>query len=575
MMRGIGEKIIKNMTGFVLLGICLVAYYIWMPGGDDTTFHLGRIVYEAEMMEKYGIAKIPYRIFPSILYGYGYAAPLFYCDLFIYPFAGLIYLGVNKLVAYKMMVICIILLAFLNAFTGIYEWKKNSGLAWVGGFLFILHPYFITDIAKRAAIGEAFALAFLPLVLCGFYQILSKRYRKGTIMLALGMSAVICSHVISTFLLLIFMSILCSWKIREILSDRRCIGSIFKAAVICAGLTMWYWLPMLEQFSSTQFLFSAEASYTNRRVSLYDLFVPYRIEEWLKEGAQSNIRYSPGGMIWLVIITVIFGICSSSVRKSRLIRSIVIFEIIIFLLSSEKTICRVTEKVLGMIQFPWRWYILLVPISVIGFIEIIDLMQGNAKRVLQLISVSAALLTAVLEIAEFDFVPFNETRGYLALFETDAFNGEMDLLYIPNVAFSTGAFYQDFFNNDEPVVNDITCDLTYTRADNDFVIQEISTGQTNFSITFPLFMYKGYSAENLLTEEGYEVTESDIGLVQVNIENYNGGDIRVYYKGTLAQKVSLYISQIAVCALLIYLCVNCIFLTFCIGSCKLKVEQIK
>jgi hypothetical protein len=84
---------------------------------------------------------------------------------------------------------------------------------------------------------------------------------------------------------------------------------------------------------------------------------------------------------------------------------------------------------------------------------------------------------------------------------------------------------------------------------------------TDFSIIFPLFMYKGYVAENLFTGETYEVIESDTGLVQVNIENYSGGDIRVYYKGTLAQKVSLGISKIVVCALLIYLCVNLIFLS--------------
>jgi hypothetical protein len=266
-------------------------------------------------------------------------------------------------------------------------------------------------------------------------------------------------------------------------------------------------------------------------------------------------------MIWGVIIMVIFGICSSTVRKSRLIRNIIILEIIILLLSSEKTICRITEKVFGMIQFPWRWYILLVPISVIGFIEIIDLMHGKVKIALRMIAVAVALLIAVLDVAQFDFVPFYETRVYLALFADDSFNGAMDLLYVPNAAFESGAYSMDFYENDEPVIKDAVYDLAYTRNENDFVIQEMNMESTDFSIIFPLFMYKGYVAENLFTGETYEVIESDTGLVQVNIENYSGGDIRVYYKGTLAQKVSLGISKIVVCALLIYLCVNLIFLS--------------
>jgi hypothetical protein len=266
-------------------------------------------------------------------------------------------------------------------------------------------------------------------------------------------------------------------------------------------------------------------------------------------------------MIWIVIITVIFWICSPAVRKSKLIRNVVVFEIMILLLSSAKVLCSITEPVLGMIQFPWRWYILLVPISVIGFIEIIDLMQGKAKRALWLIAVAAALLTAALDIAEFDFVPFNETRGYLALFEIDSFDGVMDLLYAPNAAFVSGASSMDFYENDEPVVNGTVYDLAYTRDENDFVIQEMRTEMTDFSIIFPMFMYKGYVAENLLTGETYAVIESDNGLVQANIENYSGGDIRVYYKGTRAQKVSLLISQISASVLFIYLCINWIFLS--------------
>ena len=69
------------------------------------------------------------------------------------------------------------------------------------------------------------------------------------------------------------------------------------------------------------------------------------------------------------------------------------------------------------------------------------------------------------------------------------------------------------------------------------------------SIELPLIYYKGYAAS--LDGISIPVTESSQGLVQIPIDR--SGRVEAYYKGTLVQKLSFYITILSIFVLCSYI----------------------
>ena len=74
--------------------------------------------------------------------------------------------------------------------------------------------------------------------------------------------------------------------------------------------------------------------------------------------------------------------------------------------------------------------------------------------------------------------------------------------------------------------------------------------ETPAKIELPLVYYKGYKAINAESKE-FPIEESDHGLVEVSADKSTG--IKVYYEGTLVQKVSWYSSLFSIFILIGYI----------------------
>lgn len=177
--------------------------------GHDVRFHLMRI---EGLREGLLSGQFPVRIQPYWLDGYGYAASVFYGDLFLYFPALLRIAGFTVQGAYNTF------LFFVNAATCLlayWSFKKifrseNAGL--LGAALYTLSAYRLTDLYVRSAVGEFCAIMFLPVLLAGVYGILfddTRRpaFQKVWIAPALAIAGIGYSHVIScvtagTFLIL-------------------------------------------------------------------------------------------------------------------------------------------------------------------------------------------------------------------------------------------------------------------------------------------------------------------------------------------------------------------------------------
>lgn len=154
------------------------------------------------------------RMGTSLDNGYSYPTPIYYCDFFLYPVAFLYY------------------------------------------------------------------MTFLPLIVVGVYLIYnSKKLRINEwIYLALGMSGIILSHVLTCEIVVVNLIILCIVLLKRTLKKER-IMAFIKAAIMCLVLTIWYLLPFIDYFVSQETIVQAGDlrlldNSSQEIIDIFQLFAP-------------------------------------------------------------------------------------------------------------------------------------------------------------------------------------------------------------------------------------------------------------------------------------------------------------
>lgn len=154
------------------------------------------------------------RMGTSLDNGYSYPTPIYYCDFFLYPVAFLYY------------------------------------------------------------------MTFLPLIVVGVYLIYnSKKPRINEwIYLALGMSGIILSHVLTCEIVVVNLIILCIVLLKRTLKKER-IMAFIKAAIMCLVLTIWYLIPFIDYFVSQETIVQAGDlrlldNSSHEIIDIFQLFAP-------------------------------------------------------------------------------------------------------------------------------------------------------------------------------------------------------------------------------------------------------------------------------------------------------------
>lgn len=128
-----------------------------------------------EMGKALSDGMFPVRWVADLGYGYGYPIFNFYAP-FAYYIGGIItVIGVDTLIATKLMIVFGILTAGITAYFFARQLWGDSG-AFLSAILYIYAPYHAVQIYVRGAVAELWAYAFIPLV---FYSVLmTARYGK-------------------------------------------------------------------------------------------------------------------------------------------------------------------------------------------------------------------------------------------------------------------------------------------------------------------------------------------------------------------------------------------------------------
>ena len=243
---------------FVLFSsfLCAIGEYRTV-GGDDFSFHISRI---ASMVNEIRYGHIPVWYQSDAICGYGYISPLMYGSIFLYIPTVMHLLGMPLSVSYN---IYIFIVNCATCFICQYSFKrlfKKNRYAVLGTALYLFSAYRIINIYIRSAVGEYTAMAFLPLVLYGFYKIYFENKKicfKDTLPLIIGITGIIESHVLTVEMSILFIGLFALIHMKRTI---KILIPLLQALFTVIGINLFYIVPFIDTYRQELNISSREVS---------------------------------------------------------------------------------------------------------------------------------------------------------------------------------------------------------------------------------------------------------------------------------------------------------------------------
>ena len=526
------------------LGLALLFVLPWLMKDQlgiehDTFFHLSRIEGMARSLQA---GHFPPYIYPYKNNGFGYAAPLFYCDLFIVLPALLYLCGLPLSCCYQGFVFLVTACTAFTAEKLAWRLGSNRKAAVTAAAAYLFANYRITDAYVRSALGELTAMIFLPMLLSGMYLLLEKQDARGETLLTLSLCGLVFSHnltfIMAAVLLLVFVA----------LYRKGLPGTIwqagFRSALKAFLLTAWFTLPMIEQLASQSFYLSYYAGGSDlagNALNLSQYFVNRTVFGYsgLQYGPEMQMTVNPG---WELMLLPLFWLHFRNQAEHRVFVSRCLAAGLICLLLPLRYIPWDYLVFLRVLQFPWRLMTLASVLLMVPLAGLLSALPQRGRPFLQyglLAVILAEGCVHVLPVLDRPFTISSATQY------TDITEGKLTDPYYSATYMRVELAGGDYipigspdFRGFEPVIRDAAgydAGITYTRAD-DTLTFTISDEAGTYLL--PVTWYKGYQVykdnKPLVTQPGLDRL--------VSFDAAGPGTYTCRYSGTLVQKAGLALS---------------------------------
>lgn len=331
----------------------------FFPIHDNT-----QIVRVQQMSQALQEGQFPVRWVGDLGYGFGYPIFNFYAPLAYYIGAFFNLIGFNVLLATKLMFVVGILLSGISMYFLAREfWGEVGGI--LSALFYVYAPYHAIDIYVRGAVGEFWAMAFLPLVFYGLYKLIQKKKWPWVVISSLAYAAVILSHNLTAIITVLFVFLIglvlfiFSKKKKELVIN--CLLFI----VLALGLSAFYWLPALSEMNLTKVFgqIGGGADWRDHFVFLDQLWA----SPWGFGGSASGRLDGMSFMIGKIhIIFTAFSLLTAAwfwkERKKKaffsLLISLSLFILSVFFTNQLSSFIWKRIPFLAFIQYPWRFLII-------------------------------------------------------------------------------------------------------------------------------------------------------------------------------------------------------------------------
>ncbi|TFJ71775.1 glycosyltransferase family protein [Carnobacterium maltaromaticum] len=530
-------KLSGKKIGGIIIILILISFISSIPfvffnqlyTQHDYAFHISRL-------ESYFESVKQLEFFPKIFYelgnGGGYAVDLFYPSILLLPYTLFRLIGLSTgtslALFYFLLNFFIAGSSFLLGFN-IFKKIKPSILV---SLIYTLSTYRFHDEIIRGALGEVFGFAFLPLAFLGLYSILFTD-TKQWYYLPIGMSLLITSHVLSAYMMFLFILpfILYKYLIKQSLNEfLGRLKIIFVSGMWTFFIVAWQLLPILEQ----SLRFKYNYSNTVLSTSVDSLPTVLKVSFFSNIGGKPEITNNIGTFL-IIMVFIAWGMFF---KLDRYAKTGLVFSTILLIMTTNLFPWRFFQNTpVKMIQFPYR-LLLFCTLFLAILVAYIFVKNFQSKNAIFLI-----LTTCIIGLA------LNLNYSYNPNFVT--INNITDVAKEPN-SFGGGQEYVKQGHNYNTVVpkNSLDVEIDGNQKITNFKIKRVKNrleisgdAQSPTIIKTPFLYYYGYEVINQRGEK-LKTLEQD-GRVAFEIPK-GQNKIIVEYKSTLVQKVSMVVSIFAI-----------------------------
>ena len=550
--RGIDKREVEAILLVALIASLPLGLH-YLLNGQDMEFHLLRI---EGLYEALRCGQFPVRMHPNYMEGYGYPTGIFYPELFLYFPALLRLMGVPLMHAYKWFVLVQnIATAGVAWYSGKILLRKKTDAA-VFCLLYTLVPYRLINTYYRAAVGESLAMIFLPLIVAGMYLLLAntdldrRTTRHAVVLLVIGMTGVLQSHILSCELVAIFVigAILLCWK----RFWRKKVWLSFAGAVgITVMLNLWFLIPFISAAGlEVKVLLMTPGILTHQGLNIWQLFafLPEASGHSmsLQEGIAGEMPFQLGWAVVLLMLFAMYGIATMWKNRKESRNGLGVVVTCLGLVALWMTthlfpwdmVGRIPKigKILNTVQFPWRYLGIATLLLLIAGLIAIQLWQN--EKVKQMVLVAVSVVSAITAlwffqsmISNADYYAVYDGAGldsYALVGEEYLYQGT-DLNLLRERANREDWYVQSGTN--------VTC-----------VIEPFGD-KTDYRL--PLLYYPWYVAKDAVTGEEINIVKGENNVAFLELpEGYNGA-VKVSFEEPVAWKVGNVISLVTLISIIV------------------------
>lgn len=505
--------------------------------GHDIWFHLLRI--EGIVQElRYG--NFPARIHSLCLGGYGYPLSIYYGDIFLYLPALFRLTGFSVINAYKIYIFVLNVATTWVSYVCFKKMFRERNVAIVGTLAYVTNPYRLADIYVRGAAGEYTAMLAFPILALALYQIYEaedcddwKLYRKNALLLALGMSILIGSHILSMEMVVFILALICIVLYKK--TFRKNTLRVYVLAVVETMLLNAYFLiPFLDYWKNVDVNITDTIQEKTARIQDYGAYIGqyFAFFESVRGSGTATIagrmQMTPG-LVLMAALLVAAGLLLSGFQKKRW-SFYAAFSVFILWLASDLfpwdyLAARVDFfNLLAQVQFPWRYLgvagIFLTLLLCELLIWIKESGKGDIRKWCAAVFVCAVLMTSYAAGELYDGAgESDEMNSYdTAAIDTWAVGGEEYLRTGTNKYELSGDIIWENLKTIELHRQQGTEIEFYCESDGKEAYIEV-----------PLLNYKGYHVRDDAGKE-YEIADGENHVISFTLPENFAGNITVSFE---------------------------------------------
>lgn len=525
----------------VLAGIALLAslplFSNYLYFGHDLDYHLQRIT---AMAAELSYGQFPVRLTTDSLNGYGYANPLCYCELFLTLPALLYNAWLPLRTCYQVYIFAVTLATAAIAYYSFGTITASRKLGLLGAGLYTLSCYRMVCIYVRAAVGEYTAIAFLPLILAGLYNIYTTekpRFAQWAPM-AFGMAALVQCHLLSCELIALLLVVFCLLRLRETLRPARLLAWL-KAALLALALSAWYFFPFLISTREINLMVNGPliGKIQGQGTYLVQLFSPFGCGYGgTADGTSNDMTLTLGLPLAAGFMLVIYCLLrrerwrqQETLRRMQTAFGFAMLTLVLSLRvfpwdGVQNWLGRAAGKMAGMFQYPWRFLSLATVLLCLAVLLAVQLLQEKNVRLAK----GAAATLAACALLTVGVVQTQITTGM----SEQAYN--VFLNRQPNATTGVGEYlidgtsgYETIWAQPKPGSEELQL-LSYEKRGGKAYLTVENDGDAA-DISVPIFNYGHYYAVDEATGDAYALGTGENARITLNIPAGYTGTIVIAY----------------------------------------------